>query len=73
MKLDDEVYACRACRLGPRDNRVGWTQEDLDRMWYVTPPSHPVQIMGRPVSVEVVPCEQHEAALEAAHPAEVAR
>lgn len=66
MSLDDEVYACRDCRLGPRDNRVGWTDDDWERLWYVTPSTHPVRVLGRPVSVEVLPCAPHERALFAA-------
>lgn len=68
-RVDDAVYACPreahrgGCRFGPRDNRVGWTDEDLDRMWYVQPTDYPVKIMGISLSVEVVPCPEHEAEL----------
>jgi hypothetical protein len=69
--IDNAVYACPrdvrrgGCRFGPQDNRAGWTDEDYDRMWYVTPAARQGLGIspGITVSVEVVPCSEHEAEL----------
>jgi hypothetical protein len=76
--VDDAVYACPreanrgGCRFGPQDNRVGWTDEDYDRMWYVSPAARQglEPYPGILLSIEVVPCAEHAAALAKAYPAD---
>jgi hypothetical protein len=64
----EQVYWCHDCRLGPRSNMVGWTQEDLDAMWYITPGAHVrATVVGGvtyPLSLDVVPCPVHLPMLE---------
>lgn len=65
MTVADEVYDCRDCRLDPKYQWEGWTDEDLKNMWQIAPAKR--QWGGPPgmaVVIDVVPCAVHKALLE---------